>query len=64
MSDYNYPHFPLDLDAATFAAFRDALKAGDRAPRGTLVDAATGEEVRLHRLWREMPLMIEFGSMS
>ena len=64
MSEYNYDSFPLDLEAETFAAFRDHLKAGDRSPRGALIDASTGEEVQLHRLWRDMPLMVEFGSIT
>ena len=64
MSEYNYPRFPLDLDESTFAAFRDTLKAGDRAPKGTLIDAATGEQIKLQQLWRDRPLMIEFGSIT
>ncbi|GEM_PF-6013382 len=29
---YNYPHFPLDLDGAAFAAFPDFLRVGAPAP--------------------------------
>ena len=41
-----------------------ALKAGDRAPNGTLIDAADGTETKLSRWWRKGPLLIEFGSIS
>lgn len=64
MGDYNYEHFPLDMEEESFAAFRDHLKAGERAPRGTLIDAATGAEVTLQSLWRDKPLMLEFGSIT
>ena len=64
MDPYNYAVFPLDTDSAHFAGFRDHLKAGDRAPKGTLTELESGEEVRLHRQWRSGPLMLEFGSFS
>jgi len=61
---YNYREFPQDLDGATFAAFRDHLKPGDRAPDGDVVNAGTGETVRLSEHWRAGPVVIEFGSFS
>ncbi len=64
MDDYNRAHFPEDLDEALFAAFKDCLKAGDRAPTGPLTDAASGETVELRSLWRGAPLVIEFGSFT
>lgn len=64
MSDYNYETFPLDLDMHDFHAFPEALKVGDRAPGGDLVDAATGQPVKLSSLWRSGPLVIEFGSIT
>ncbi len=64
MSHYNYSNFPLDMEADIFAAFRDHLKVGERAPKGTLTDAATGEPVKLAKLWKSGPLMVEFGSQS
>ena len=64
MSTYNYSSFPLDMEAEIFAGFRDKLKAGDRAPKGSLVDAANGEVVKLAKLWKDGPLLIEFGSQS
>jgi len=60
--DYNYATFPLDLDAATFAAFKGCLTAGERAPGGQLVDAHSGERVSLARASRDGPLVLEFGS--
>jgi hypothetical protein len=64
MSEYNYRHFPLDLDADTFAAFSSVLKAGGPAPDGELLDAHTGELVRLSDLWRVETLLMEFGSFT
>ena len=60
---YNRAHFPIDLDDAAFNAFKNCLKAGERAPDGALVDAATGETVRLSKLWDD-PLVLEFGSYT
>jgi hypothetical protein len=62
--DYNYAGFPLDMDMADFVAFPDALRAGERAPDGDLIDASTGETVRLSGFWRGGPLVIEFGSFT
>jgi len=64
MSEYNYPNFPLDLDAETFAAFPDVLSAGGAAPDGELTDAHSGETVRLSELWKTETLVIEFGSFT
>jgi len=64
MNEYNYRHFPRDLDAETFAAFPHGPKAGAAAPDGELIDAATGEVVRLSDLWKSETLVIEFGSFT
>ena len=64
MSIYNYPVFPLDLDMPDFDAFPEVLKVGSRAPNGELVDAASGEAVKLSTYWRSGPLVIEFGSIT
>lgn len=65
MSDaYNYHHFPEDLDRELFAAFRDHLVVGDRAPDGALIDLASNAPVQLSQLWRSGPLILEFGSLS
>ena len=64
MLPYNYPSFPEDLQASEFGAFRDGVKAGDRAPKGTLRDLATWEPVKLHHQWRKGPLVLEFGSFT
>ena len=52
------------MDAAVFAAFRDGLRPGMRAPDGDLIDARTSELVRLSDYWRGGPLIVEFGSAS
>lgn len=62
--DYNYAGFPLDMDGIDFATFPSVLKVGERAPNGELVDAATGEAVKLSHYWRSGPLVIEFGSIT
>jgi len=62
--DYNYASFPLDMDGIDFEDFPAALKVGARAPGGELIDAATGESVRLSAYWRSGPLVIEFGSIT
>ena len=64
MSEYNYAQFPLDMDMQDFEAFPDVLKVGDRAPNGDLIEAATGETVRLSKYWRSGPCVIEFGSIT
>ena len=64
MSEYNYPHFPLDMDGHDFTRFPEFLKVGERAPDGELTDAATGERVRLSSLWKPGPAVIEFGSIT
>lgn len=64
MPNYNYPVFPLDLEADAFTAFRDAIRLGDKGPDGVLIDASTGEETTLKKLRGKRPLMLEFGSFS
>jgi len=64
VTDYNYASFPIDMDGADFEAFPRVLKAGDRAPDGELVDATTGDAIKLSSLWRSGPLVIEFGSIT
>jgi hypothetical protein len=61
---YNYPNFPLDMQATDFAAFDAHLPVGSPAPDGQLIDAATGEIAQLSYLWKESPLVIEFGSAT
>jgi hypothetical protein len=64
MREYNYRSFPLDLDAETFDAFPSVLSAGRPAPDGELINARSGETVRLSELWKNQTLVIEFGSMT
>lgn len=62
--DYNYAVFPQDMDRPTFEAFADHLHAGEQAPDGEVIDAATGERARLSQYWRAGMLVIEFGSFT
>ena len=64
MRTYNYESFPLDLDMPDFDAFPGVLTVGSRAPGGELIDAATGETVKLSRYWRSGPAVLEFGSIT
>ena len=61
---YNYAHFPQDLEAETFRAFRDAIRVGTPAPDGNLTELSTGATVALSSYWDRGPLVIEFGSFS
>lgn len=64
-AEYNYPHFPLDMDDAVFAGFRtQAPAAGEPAPDGLVTDLATGARAPLSALWRSGPAVIEFGSYT
>jgi hypothetical protein len=63
--EYNYTSFPLDLDMASFKAFRDdAPQPGESAPDGELMNAMTGESVKFSDLWKQGHLVIEFGSIT
>jgi hypothetical protein len=62
---YNYPHFTMgDEDRAAFAAFQNIARVGSPAPDAELVDAVDERRIRLSALWRERPLVIEFGSLT
>jgi len=64
LETYNYETFPLDMHPEVFENFPSVMKAGEKAPDGELIDAATGESVRLSELWSQAPLMIEFGAIT
>ncbi len=64
MTEYNYESFPLTMSNDDFEGFPHGLKAGQKAPDGELVDAATGERVKLSDHWADGPVMIEFGSVT
>lgn len=64
MSDYNYVNFPLDMTSNDFNVFPTILRAGEQAPDGELINAATGETVKLSDYWSNGPVMIEFGSIT
>ena len=64
MSEYNYREFPIDMEMPDFERWPGLIAAGERAPDGELVDAASGERVLLSDLWRRGTLVIEFGSVT
>ena len=65
---YNYSHFDdyvaAGNDAADEAAFREAPRAGERAPDFALPRLGDGALIRLSELWRTKPLVLEFGSFT
>jgi hypothetical protein len=65
---YNYRHFDdyvaSGSDVADEAAFREAPRAGERAPDFTVPRLGDGTQVRLAELWRSKPLVMEFGSFT
>ena len=64
-SDYNYVHFELgDEDTADFENFPTHRRVGEAAPDATLLDAHSGEEIRLSTLWKRNHVLIEFGSLT
>jgi len=58
---YNYEHFPQDLDAASFAAFRKGLRVGEPAPDGEATRLEDGARVRLSEYWCACPVIIELA---
>lgn len=65
---YNYAHFDEYVasgrEREEFAAFWEDLRAGDRAPDAALIQLEDAEPVRLSELWRDRPLVVEFGSFT
>lgn len=65
---YNYPHFDQhiaeDGEYEAQAAFRDSVRAGQRAENFRLVRLDDEAEVALSDLWRAKPLVMEFGSFT
>ena len=67
MAGYNYQRFDAYVesgeDEREFGTFPKMLHAGERAPDGelTLLD---GGRVRLSELWRQRPVVLEFGSFT
>ena len=62
---YNYEHFRLDEEElGLFEAFAANSATGVIAPDGQLMDARSGERVRLSELWAKRDLVLEFGSFT
>ena len=64
MDTYNQQHFPLDMEESLFDLFDRTPRPGARALNGTLTDLADGSAVTLKSLWKQGPLVVEFGSHS
>jgi hypothetical protein len=68
VAHYNYAHFDDYVaggsDVADEAAFREAPRAGERAPDFTLPRLGDAAQIRLSELWRARPLVMEFGSFT
>ena len=63
-ASYNYVSFPLDMQESDFEAFPNFMHVGASATDGVLINAESGEEVRLSDLWQNGSLVIEFGSIT
>lgn len=67
MPPYNYPRFDEHVESGDsgreFAAFPNALHAGERAPDGEAI-LLDGERVRLSELWADRGIVLEFGSFT
>jgi len=64
MGEYNYLSFPLDADMDDFVRFPTAVRVGEAAPTGTLIDAANETPAELGDIFREGTTVIEFGSLT
>jgi hypothetical protein len=66
-ASYNYAHFDQHVAEGGHreaeAAFRASFRAGQRAADFTLPQL-DGAQVRLSELWRDKPLVMEFGSFT
>jgi hypothetical protein len=63
--EYNYSVFEMDREQPIIAAFSDVpLHPGTRAPSFPLEDLDSGELVQMQELWRDGPVIIEFGSFT
>ena len=67
VAGYNYERFDAYVetgeDEREFGAFPNMLQAGERAPDGELA-LLDGGRVRLSELWRQRPVVLEFGSFT
>lgn len=65
---YNYAHFDQYVAAGGHredeAAFRASSRAGEAAADFTLPRLDDGAQIRLADLWRDKPLVMEFGSFT
>lgn len=62
--EYNYAHFPQNIEGPVFQAFPTFLRVGAEAPDGEVTRLDDGARVRLSEYWRSSPLVIEFGSIT
>lgn len=68
LATYNYAHFDQHVLSGGHredeAAFRASFRAGDQAADFALPRLDDGAPVRLSELWRDKPLVMEFGSFT
>lgn len=64
MAEYNYKTFPLDGEMEDFIQFPNIARVGTKAPAGVVLDAKSGDEVRLDELYKKGLSVIEFGSLT
>jgi hypothetical protein len=68
VAGYNYERFDAYVesgeDEREFVAFPNMLHAGERAPDGELTLLLDGGRVRMSELWRQRPVVLEFGSFT
>lgn len=68
LAAYNYAHFDQHVLSGGHredeAAFRVSFRAGEAAADFTVLRLDDGAPVRLSELWRDKPLVMEFGSFT
>jgi hypothetical protein len=68
VAGYNYERFDAYVesgeDEREFGAFPNMPHAGERAPDGELTLLLDCGRVRMSELWRQRPVVLEFGSFT
>ena len=63
--EYNYSVFDMEREQPVIEAFSDnPIRPGTRAPSFALEDLDSGNAVDMKELWRDAPVIIEFGSFT
>jgi hypothetical protein len=64
VDSYNYSVFDMAATDPWFADFSNRLHVGERAPSFAVEELASGESVAMKSLWKDGPVIIEFGSFT